>query len=35
MFEPLGMVDPAFYLPTEKLPRLAGLYRMTPAGAVR
>ncbi|MCY3810879.1 MAG: serine hydrolase [Gammaproteobacteria bacterium] len=32
IFEPLGMVDTAFWVPPEKAGRLASLYRQTPAG---
>ena len=32
IFEPLGMVDTAFWVPPEKADRFAALYRQTPAG---
>ena len=32
IFEPLGMVDTAFWVPPEKAGRLAALYRQTPGG---
>ena len=32
IFEPLGMVDTAFWVPPEKAERLAALYRQTPGG---
>ena len=34
IFEPLGMVDTDFYVPPEKLPRLATLYTPNPAGGL-
>jgi len=35
IFEPLGMVDTAFHTPPEKKPRLAELYRWTPANGLK
>jgi CubicO group peptidase (beta-lactamase class C family) len=34
IFEPLGMVDTDFYVPAEKLPRLATLYTPAPGGGL-
>ena len=34
IFEPLGMVDTAFHVPDEKLPRFAALYRVTEGGGL-
>jgi CubicO group peptidase (beta-lactamase class C family) len=34
IFEPLGMVDTDFYVPAEKLPRLATLYTPNPMGGL-
>jgi CubicO group peptidase (beta-lactamase class C family) len=34
IFAPLGMVDTGFYVPAEKLPRLATLYTPSPAGGL-
>lgn len=35
LFEPLHMTDTAFYVPTEKQPRLAEVYECTPTGMAR
>jgi CubicO group peptidase (beta-lactamase class C family) len=35
VFDPLGMKDTAFYEPDEKLPRVAGIYTVSPKGLQR
>ena len=35
IFQPLGMVDPGFYVPAEKINRLAGMYGPTPTGGLQ
>ena len=35
VFEPLGMVDTGFYVPAEKINRLAGLYGPNPTGGLQ
>jgi len=35
IFQPLGMIDTGFYVPVEKINRLAGMYGPTPAGGLQ
>ena len=35
IFQPLGMVDTGFYVPAEKIDRLAGMYGPTPTGGLQ
>ncbi len=35
IFQPLGMVDTGFYVPSEKIERLAGMYGPKPAGGLQ
>ena len=35
IFKPLGMVDTGFYVPAEKIDRLAGMYSPTPEGGLQ
>ena len=35
IFQPLGMVDTGFYVPAEKINRLAGMYGPTPTGGLQ
>lgn len=35
IFQPLGMVDTGFYVPAEKIDRLAGMYGPTPEGGLQ